>query len=404
MPEPNSINGVKPVQNNESDTIKPSIDPNAATETPTPAPAPAAPAPTNEVVLTSTVEQIPTVSATETKTESAETTTEENTLKPSAPEEKKEEKEAKKIVTKNPDAFNSSEQVLFTKKEEKESSPIMVFILLALFVAFIFFLPTINGYVQNWLHPSLHYAPPVAEVEPEVKQSERHKFDEETLLVEVDELEFSNFVFTEEKGIYDLTFTLINKSEDPYLFENKLYFSFYNGDKLLYRALIQSYEPLASLSTKEMSVITNKIVNDNADQFAIEYINESAYPEANIDKVEEEYNVLTCHYNNDEILYYFKDNLLTRIKETYTEEVATSYDYENIKSQKYSQHLVLKSTTGIDSTFVETDTYFTVINDITLGETDFQEFQKLQIYYFYKNNANKNVVAFETKALGYTCS
>ena len=386
-----------------------------ATPTPAPAPAPAptpAPAPAAvevpEALLVGAV--APSVQTVEVR-EELDTRAEEEEGKKNAEEKKIQSKaitgaETKKpLKIKNPNAFNSEEKVLFKQKPEKESNPIIVMLVIAILVVFAVFLPNISKYIYNLLNPGVVVMQETPEPEQEEQQSAMFQLESGNQNIEINDLEFTNFVTTHEEDVYDLTFTLINKSEKPYLYDDHIYIAFY-GEKenLLYRAYVYSYDVLGSNASTEMSVVTNKNVYENATQFRIEQIPTSKYPKAKIEKAEGEFKTLTCRYNNDLIVYYFKDSLLNKISEKYTEAKDTSFNYEGRKKLQYEKHLNLKDVTGITSDFIETPVDFTVLTNVNLGETDFQELQQLKIYKYFKNNANPDIVSFEIQALGYTCS
>ncbi len=314
------------------------------------------------------------------------------------------QKEAK---IKNPNAFNSEEKVLYKIKPEKESNPIVVVLVLLILGVFIVFLPNISNYIYNLLNPALNFrqAPPPAEEENDTLSSEIKDFESGNLTIELNDLEFTNFVKTSTEDIYDVTFTMINKADEPYLFEDHLYISFYNEkESLLYQGLIFTYQVLGSNGSTELSVVTNKNVYENGRYFKIEQIKPNDYPTARIDQKEEEFKKLSCSYNNDTIVYYFKDDLLNKISEKYVENKDSGYNFEGRKQAKYDEYLKLKTLKGVTTDFIETPLDFSVVTNINLGETEFQELQEVKIYKYFKNNANPNTVAFEIQALGYTCS
>jgi len=378
-------------------------------------PAPVAPAPAEEPKKEEAPEALlvgnvaPTVQTVEVREEldtreeeaQAKINAEEKTIKQTEPNAKKE------VKIKNPNAFNSDEKVLFKQKKQKESNPIIVLLVLAVLIVFAIFLPNISKYVYTLLNPSVTFAPVVQtpEAEEEGLKTDFRDFESGNLTLELNDLEFTNFVKTNTEDVYDITFTVINKADEVYLYGDHLYISFYSEkNQVLFQGMIYSYEPLASNGSVELSVVLNKNAYDNGTKFRIEQINPHDYPNARIEKQEEDYKILTCFYNNDVIEYYFKDSLLNIIKEKYTEDVATSYDYEGRKSKKYEEYLLLKEVAGIKSDFVESPTDFTIITEINLGATEFQELQGLKKYKYFKNNANANVVSFEIRSLGYTCS
>ena len=336
--------------------------------------------------------------------EQAKKNAENNKIASKLPTGAKKQNEAK---IKNPNAFNSEEKVLYKVKPEKESNPIIVVLVLLILGVFVVFLPNISNYIFNLINPAINFkpAPPPVEEEKETLSSEIKDFESGKLTIELNDLEFTNFVKTSTEDVYDVTFTMINKADEPYLYEDHLYISFYNEkENLIFQGLIFSYQVLGSNGSTDLSVITNRNVYENGRYFKIEQIKPNDYPTARIDQKEEEFKKLSCSYNNDTIVYYFKDDLLNKISEKYVENKETSFNFDGRKQEKYEEYLKLKTLKGVTTDFIETPIDFSVVTNINLGETEFQELQELKIYKYFKNNANPNTVAFEIQALGYTCS
>ena len=128
------------------------------------------------------------------------------------------------------------------------------------------------------------------------------------------------------------------------------------------------------------------------------------YPAVRLNKVEGEYGVLECNYKNDNIKYYFLDGKLAKISETYKEEITKNSSYETNKAFYKALSNRYKTVNGFNSTFIETNTDFTMLNNFELKEITDYDISKLQTYKFFQYNETKEVVSFELEAQGYLCS
>lgn len=325
--------------------------------------------------------------------------------------EKKEEviveeapKKAEKIV--NPDAFNSDERVLYEIKEEKQRSPIIVLILFILLTLFIFNLPKINDFVQKKFGHTFTKTPNVSSSnvsKEEEEKEEKNKFHDALNRVRIGDLDVFQVDTTNQRDEYFITFTITNNGDTTYNYKQKYYIVLYEDDRAIYRALIQSYNPLASHASAELRLVTNKNAFDKANNFKLEQISESLYEEKELTKKEDDYMVLSCNYRNNNMNYYFKDNMLDKISETYT--VSTSepdYDTLNQYYSELSQNY--NNMTGIESIFYGRPDSFEMINTFTLSEIQEVDLEKLRVYRYFKYKTNSNVVAFEMTSMGYICS
>ena len=314
-------------------------------------------------------------------------------------------KKVEKIV--NPDAFNSDERVLYEIKEEKQGSPIIVMILFALLAVFILNLPRINDFVQKkfghtFTRTSVNTSNSNTKEE---KQEEKNKFHDASNRVKIGDLDVFQ-VDTVQKGQdeYFTTFTITNNGNETYTYDKKYYLVLYESERALYRTLIHSYDALAPHASAELKLVINKNAFDKADNYKLEEINTSLYEEKELNKKEDDYMVLTCKYRNNTLDYYFKDNMLEKIKETYTvlnsdEQYETLYQQYNSMSQNYN------SMNGIESIFYGQPDKFEIINTFTLSENK-QPYlgDALKVYRYFYYRVNSKIVAFEMTSMGYTCS
>ena len=299
-------------------------------------------------------------------------------------------------------AFNSQETVLYEIKEEKEGNPLIVLMFFVILIVFIFLLPSISTKVTEFVKTPTQK--PVATA-PVIEEEEETKYElnSSQIRATVDNLDFTNIVTSHQNDKYEINFTIINNGDEAYTFNKKYYIQFYDEEKLVYRSLIYSYEPLASKASTEMSLIISQKAYDEATSFNIEEINQGKYPDVNITATEDGYNTLTCTYKNDEIKYYFKDKMLEKMKQTYIETTAsTSYQASKVNYQSLSQRYT--QINGITSTFVESPTDFTLINEFDLANIQDKTLSDLQVYKYFNFRTKDSVISFEMAAIGYQCS
>ena len=306
-------------------------------------------------------------------------------------------------------SFNSDERLLYEIKPDKQGNPLVVlFFFLAIF-AFIVFLPTISKKYENIFGKTFvnNTPTPVTPAQPttpeEAKKTDFYKLNGGNFRAAIGDLEMINFVRSEKNGEKFLSFTVQNIADKVYQYNNKYYVSIYKDETLLYRALIHTYEPLPAKGADEISLIISDKAYKEGNQFKLEEINPSQYPTAKINETSGEYQVLTCSYRYDEMKYFFIDNKLSKIEEKYIQ-ASNTPNYANDKTNIQNLTDKLKITEGIESTFLERDSEFEMVNSFELKDTSDSNLASLQIYRFFKYNESKDIVKFEIEAQGYKCS
>ena len=303
-------------------------------------------------------------------------------------------------VPKKKSAFNGEEKVLFEFKEEKESSlavPIIVFLVL---IFFIFILPSLSKKIVINFGIGNNQT---TEVE-QVAETDIFYFNKSTVRAKIDDLEFTNFVKSYQNNDYRVSFTMTNAGEKTFQFNKKYYLVMFNDeDRIIYRALIHSYESVGAMNTQSVDLIITKNAYDNGVKFKIEEIPQATYPEVKLLETEGEYEVLECTYGNDEMRYYFLDGKLSKIKEEYTEK-SDSGTFQVNKAIYKSTSNRYKQVDGLSSIFIETSSYFTLKNEFELKEIPDATISLLKTYRFFKYNEKPEIISFELEAQGYSCS
>lgn len=303
-------------------------------------------------------------------------------------------------LPKKSNMFNSEEQVISNIKKEKEGNPLVVVLFLLILGVFIFFLPTIEKQFNKTDTP-LEKEKPVVTPPPSIEKEKNLGFHEKGY---IGNLEITNLVTTYFNGNYELSFTIINNGNSAYTFNKKYYVVLYNEDKILYRALLHSYTPLASKSSIELSLIINENAYNLANRYQIQEIQTSMYPKVSLTKEEGEFKVLTCSYQTNTLQYYFQNDTLYKIRDDFHKNSIETVNYEQEKERYRILSDSYKTIVGMHSTFIETPLDFRLINEFQLGDIEDISLANLKVYKYFRFRENVDVVAFEMESIGYTCS
>lgn len=299
----------------------------------------------------------------------------------------------------NKDAFNSDERLIYEIKPEKEGNPIVVVIFFLLLFSTIVALPYISK--------KFDFSNERGSSEPnqnEEDDNETYFFNRSSVRAKIGDLEFTNFVKTAKDDEYFLTFNITNTAERPYQYDKKYYVVMFEGEKTVYRALIHSYNAIGSNAADEITLTISERGYKNADRFKIEEITPSRYPEKKLIENEGEYKVLTCNYHNDTIKYYFLEDKLAMLRETYIESRETSKNFVLDQNNYQSLSRRYSGIENFTSNFIITNDDFTMINEFNHKDIPDATLSTLRNYSFFRYNETKDIVAFEMEAQGYNCS
>ena len=306
-----------------------------------------------------------------------------------------------------------NDQVLMEMPKEKDGSVVGIILFFAVIVAFVFFLPNINKYLGK-IFPSLDPESRIIKPRPvEPVEDDRGKKESITYYqmdgmisdAKIDDLSLVNFVKDNNDGIEKIRFYLLNNGESSFSFNDKTKFflDFYDNNSYLSSVLIFSYDPIASKESKDFTINISKAVYNKANKFTITRKNSNDYNEITLNKVEGDYKILTCTFGKESINYYFIDNYLEVIDESYTEtnDVTTYSDdllkYNNLAS-KY------QGISAISYDVIESENNFVAKTNIKLKDLNDVDLTKLATYKYFPYHKESKVIAYEMNALGYNCS
>ena len=312
-----------------------------------------------------------------------------------------------KAPAKTSEAFNSQEKVLYEFKPEKESNPIGTAIIFAVLGLGLLCLPFADKLINRGTGPSSQ--DPIFSESGEIINdsglSNTFNFEEDQSSIGIGNLELKNFVTGETDTGYKINFTIINNGESAYQYDKKYYMDFYDGESLIYHALIHSYRPIAAKAAAELSLEISEKAYARATSIKLVETKVELYPKYEFDTKDGDYDTLTCTYDKTEIVYYFKDNMLEQIRETYTNDKTTAADfYEKDKSNKQSEINAYRKVQGINANFVEPENEFTAQVDFMLADVVDSTLANLKVYRFFKYHEKVDIIAYEMPATGYMCT
>ena len=296
-------------------------------------------------------------------------------------------------------AFNGNEEVLYTLEEEKEKNPIFILFVFVGLIAMVFILPLISKRIEfKVFQPTVETPGGTTE-----EKDDYYYFEKASTRAKIGTLELTNFVKSHENNEYKVSFTLNNVGEKSYDFSKKYYIVMYEGNKIIYRALIHSYEGLGALSATTLSLHISKLAFDNSNRFKLVEIQPATYPAVKTINEDGDYDVLICTYNYNQIKYYFKNEELHRIYDEYEEPKLNNILYEEHKTQYETSSNKYKQIKDLSSIFIETEEDFRMINEVNLKNISDVTMTQLRTYRFFKFKENIKTVSFEMEAQGYNC-
>lgn len=272
--------------------------------------------------------------------------------------------------------------------DEKKASPLFLVIVFGILLAFLYYLPDINKYVEEKRGNYYNTMPSVpGENEEKFEQNDAGKeydFSENTSIV-MNEITFSDFKF-ENDSLSFVAQNNSNKMIDVGKYGYYIYLK--DSDGNINDAI--KLDDIVVLEKSEKDLVFNiesiSISKVFIDVFKEEYINEVTL----ID------NTLTCTLNEDTYVYGFDNNNLineTYIYQTYSASDNLVYHYQKRK-EKYEVY------DGVEIDIDDTDgLYYKVYVDVNIADTT-----KLNDDNIFDKTFKPKVIKFKLEENGYSCN
>lgn len=299
---------------------------------------------------------------------------------------------------------NELQPVAIGMFESRKKSSIGTFLILAIFILTIFFLPQISTVINDYLNP--------APVNPDKPSTPDNK--DNTNVDDDKEEEFyayaDNLKITKDDVMVDtisvdkenntLSYTVTNNGNSKNMEELNYYIELYDSDKtLLERVKLASNLSLASGSFKNLTKPIKATTAASLGYIVLIKKTVSEYPDVSATLGEDGSEVLVCSTEHEKVTYKFVGNKLKSLTSIATYQMTDS-DYEIKKEELQGLMNTYNTKVGIVSTKFDYDSGYSITTTVNLSEAS-------RIYIFnadsFQLDTTPTVVKFEMEAQAFTC-
>ncbi|MCM1052538.1 MAG: hypothetical protein NC483_00985 [Ruminococcus sp.] len=295
--------------------------------------------------------------------------------------------------------------------ENRKKSSLGTFLILAIFILVIVFLPEISEYVDAYFNPVINVpgtngnnpvnSNPTPDPGEDVKDYNNEFYAlTSDLVVKRDDISLSNISIDLESNT--MNFQVANVTQGSLVLGDlNYYLELYNADKtLLERVKITGTESVAPNYPREYKkkILTTTAVN--FDTFLLVTKDAQDYPNFSINSDEDGKGSLVCRTDNETITYKFTSGALKELTSEYRHSIndvnyATEYTENKNKATNYN------SKSGVVSSFIEYNEGYTITSNINLSEASRQYIFNADTF---KLDTEPKIVKFEMEAQGFTCN
>lgn len=289
--------------------------------------------------------------------------------------------------------------VLYTKKDKK-GGVLWVFLIFAVFIGLVIFLPDITEYVNSYLNPDVD-----TPITPIVDEDENDEDDEEDINIIKHTL--SNDLIIEESGFSvsnfniannQLSFTITNTGTSILDFSQLNYFiNLYNNANTLLQRIMVTNQIVVNGGT---STFTYDLVDANVSSIAFLEITPDEYPVHNLPTDANNNATLTCTKDYETVNYVLTNNKVTSIEDIFNVP-ATDPNYSTLYSNYQALAATYNTFGGINSSVTVLNNVMTFRTTLNLNTITNNPFDNI---IYYEQGTDAKVIYFELEASGYTCN
>lgn len=291
--------------------------------------------------------------------------------------------------------------------ENKKKNSIGSFIIIAIFVLIVVFLPQISSLINEYLNPQINT--PVVPSDPTPEEPEEPNEDEnyndvfyelnETLKIEREDVSVSNFVVDNINNT--ISYNVTNMASGYANLEELGYFiEIYNMDKtFIGRVRLVDSRTLASNAFVSYTRNISADASQNIYYIILVKKTDVEYPDVTLVVNEANEGSIVCSNNYETVTYKFTDNALKSVSSVISYPLNVD-NYEVIASEYQTLANTYNKTTGITSNFFQSTDGFNITTIVDLAEAS-----RTMIFNAdsFEEGTLPKVVSFEMNALGYTC-
>lgn len=304
----------------------------------------------------------------------------------------------KQIVINEEELTPTTLAVVEDKKKVSILGIFWLFLIFAIFIVGVIYLPEISQYINNYFNPDVVTPDTPSDNKNNTTDDDNKTTIKEYVISDKPEIIFEKFKINN-IVVYEnnISFDIINTSNEILELANYNYFiNLYDQNKKLLQRLMLRDEVV---SPNETLKVTFSLTDSNAYSLTILSISKDNYPAYVAIADENNMATLTCTKNYEKVDYLLNNNKVYAINVLYEVGVDDA-NFNTLYGTYQAMQVSYNSIEGVSSSIETINnvlSFRTIINLNTIGD------EKINLKTFYPKDTDAKVMNFELTSMGYTC-
>lgn len=304
----------------------------------------------------------------------------------------------KQIVINGEELTPTTLAVVEDKKKVSILGIFWLFLIFAIFIVGVIYLPEISQYINNYFNPDVVTPDTPSDNKNNTTDDDNKTTIKEYVISDKPEIIFEKFKINN-IVVYEnnISFDIINTSNEILELANYNYFiNLYDQNKKLLQRLMLRDEVV---SPNETLKVTFSLTDSNVYSLTILSISKDNYPAYVAIADENNMATLTCTKNYEKVDYLLNNNKVYAINVLYEVGVDDA-NFNTLYGTYQAMQVSYNSIEGVSSSIETINnvlSFRTIINLNTIGD------EKMNLKTFYPKDTDAKVMNFELTSMGYTC-
>ncbi len=304
----------------------------------------------------------------------------------------------KQIVINEEELTPTTLAVVEDKKKVSILGIFWLFLIFAIFIVGVIYLPEISQYINNYFNPDVVTPDTPSDNKNNTTDDDNKTTIKEYVISENPEIIFEKFKINN-IAVYEsnISFDIINTSNEILELANYNYFiNLYDQNKKLLQRLMLRDEVV---SPNETLKVTFSLTDSNVYSLTIISISKDNYPAYVATADENNMATLTCTKDYEKVDYLLNNNKVYAISLLYEVGVDDA-NFNTLYGTYQAMQVAYNSIEGVSSSIETINnvlSFRTIINLNTIGD------EKINLKTFYPKDTDAKVMNFELTSMGYTC-
>ena len=304
----------------------------------------------------------------------------------------------KQIVINEEELTPTTLAVVEDKKKVSILGIFWLFLIFAIFIVGVIYLPEISQYINNYFNPDVVTPDTPSDNKNNTTDDDNKTTIKEYVISDKPEIIFEKFKINN-IVVYEnnISFDIINTSNEILELANYNYFiNLYDQNKKLLQRLMLRDEVV---SPNETLKVTFSLTDSNAYSLTILSISKDNYPAYVATADENNMATLTCTKDYEKVDYLLNNNKVYAISLLYEVGVDDA-NFNTLYGTYQAMQVSYNSIEGVSSSIETINNvlnFRTIINLNTIGD------EKINLKTFYPKDTDAKIMNFELTSMGYTC-